>query len=147
MFGFAADVLFAEQRTQELAVTSATACYKKADQHVSQVQPPCAVCAPRSECPVRGSGDREVAPQRSGTTVHGLACGPGVPHDLACGPGVPSAFSLVACGRAGVASLTRMRSLQCHGAMKAMGITIGKNGQLVISDKKAFTTSDEPSHV
>jgi hypothetical protein len=37
MFGFAADVLFAEQRTQELAVTSATACYKKADQHVSQV--------------------------------------------------------------------------------------------------------------
>jgi hypothetical protein len=40
-----------------------------------------------------------------------------------------------------------MRAVQCHGAMKAMGITIGKNGQLVISDKKAFTTSDEPSHV
>ena len=36
---------------------------------------------------------------------------------------------------------------QCHGAMKAMGITIGKNGQLVIANKKAFETSNEPSHV
>ena len=25
----------------------------------------------------------------------------------------------------------------CHGAMAAMGLTIGKNGQLVISNKKA----------
>jgi len=31
--------------------------------------------------------------------------------------------------------------------MAAMGITIGKDGQLVISNKNAFTTSNEPSHV
>jgi hypothetical protein len=36
---------------------------------------------------------------------------------------------------------------QCHGAMKAMGITIGKDGQLVITDKNTFATSNEPSHV
>jgi len=34
---------------------------------------------------------------------------------------------------------------QCHGAMAAMGITIGKNGQLVIANKKKFSTSKEPS--
>lgn len=37
MFGIASDLVVAAQRTQELAATNATACYKKADQHVSQV--------------------------------------------------------------------------------------------------------------
>jgi len=31
--------------------------------------------------------------------------------------------------------------------MKAMGITIGKNGQLVVSNKTTFATSNEPSRV
>eukprot|EP00287_Rhodomonas_sp_CCMP768_P011920 CAMPEP_0196719210 /NCGR_PEP_ID=MMETSP1091-20130531/2262_1 /TAXON_ID=302021 /ORGANISM="Rhodomonas sp., Strain CCMP768" /LENGTH=82 /DNA_ID=CAMNT_0042060117 /DNA_START=13 /DNA_END=261 /DNA_ORIENTATION=- len=36
---------------------------------------------------------------------------------------------------------------KCHGAMKAMGISVGKNGQLVITNKNRFTTSKEPSQV
>eukprot|EP00286_Rhodomonas_abbreviata_P012784 CAMPEP_0181327220 /NCGR_PEP_ID=MMETSP1101-20121128/21969_1 /TAXON_ID=46948 /ORGANISM="Rhodomonas abbreviata, Strain Caron Lab Isolate" /LENGTH=82 /DNA_ID=CAMNT_0023435833 /DNA_START=31 /DNA_END=279 /DNA_ORIENTATION=- len=35
----------------------------------------------------------------------------------------------------------------CHGAMAAMGISVGKNGQLVITNKNRFTTSKEPSQV
>ncbi|KAJ1484743.1 hypothetical protein T484DRAFT_1893791 [Baffinella frigidus] len=30
---------------------------------------------------------------------------------------------------------------QCHGAMQALGIVVGKDGQLVISDKKTFTNT------
>jgi hypothetical protein len=36
MFGFASDFATA-QTTEQLAATSATACYKRPDQHVSQV--------------------------------------------------------------------------------------------------------------
>ena len=45
------------------------------------------------------------------------------------------------------AAAVTFRGGQCHGAMKAMGITIGKNGQLVVSNKTTFATSNEPSRV
>jgi hypothetical protein len=43
MFGFAS-VFATAQTTEQLAATSATACYKRPDQHVSQVAATCRAC-------------------------------------------------------------------------------------------------------
>ena len=116
-----------------LSLSSATACYKKPDQHVSQVTvPPRCPCAPVPPCVV----DPAICAARACCSCARVWRRPRRRRRA----GGDAAFVLWA------AAVT-FRGGQCHGAMKAMGITIGKNGQLVVSNKTTFATSNEPSRV
>ena len=125
MFGFASDFA-AQQTTQQLAADSATACYKKPDQHVSQVTAVRADDSPASSSIFAARACCSCARVRVGASA-AAAGGEGL---------------VVFCAEA-----VTCKGGQCHGAMKAMGITIGKNGQLVVSNKTTFETSNEPSRV
>mmetsp|Transcript_27282 Transcript_27282/g.53189 ORF Transcript_27282/g.53189 Transcript_27282/m.53189 type:complete len:80 (+) Transcript_27282:144-383(+) len=64
-------------------------------------------------------------------------------------PGAAAAPSPAAASSASTACYAKpdQHTSQCHGAMASLGLKVGKDGKLIISDKSRFTASSVPNRV
>jgi hypothetical protein len=125
----------AKAGTSILASADPDSCYAKASQHVLPFS--CTNCL-RSVAALRGF--LQSCAFISGLWDLGRMSGP---TNFSAGHITDLGQCTVVSSQCDLTANLHEQVSQCHGAMKALGISLGKDGQLVISDKKTFTEAKD----